>query len=63
MSFRKALAVGLWVGAFLTVVSLIETCARFGQVPGLASAMALKVGGLCAAYSVLGMLLFFRREA
>ena len=58
---RRTLALGLWLGAVLTAIALIEACTEFGQVPGLAAAMALKVGALCAAYSVLGMLLFFKR--
>ncbi len=60
---RRTLAMGLWVGAVLTAIALIHACTEFGQVPGLAGAMALKVGGLCAAYAVLGMLLFFKRGA
>ena len=60
-SLRRTLALGLWVGAVLTAIALIGTCTRFGEVPGLASVMALKVGGLCAAYAVAGMLLFFKR--
>lgn len=60
---RRTMAMGLWLAALFTALSLIGTCARFGQVPGLAAALAVKVGTLCAAYSVLGMLLFFRRGA
>ncbi|MEK7746718.1 MAG: hypothetical protein AAB576_08640 [Elusimicrobiota bacterium] len=60
-SLRRTLALGLWLGAVLTAIALIGTCTRFGEVPGLASGMALKVGGLCAAYAVAGMLLFFKR--